>query len=362
MTTIFVISPKGFNIGNHAIHLGMQHFLREAFGEVINLISIPASSRYEVHQRTGLTKSTVHEINQFGDGVIVGGGNLYENGELDLDPHALEALEVPLMLFSLSAGRIYNRGHKLVRRTDAMADDRVRALNKKSAISLARDKHTLAYLHQVGADHAELGGCPTIFLNLISQRIPTIPESDRSGALVSVRNPSLMNIPLPLQGRVHNDVQRIIKGLRALGYDRIRLFCHDHRDIPFAVSFPEVDFVYTDDIYTYLGLLRNCAINVTYRLHSALPCLSFGRPFIKISYDERSTSLMDTVGMDEWNINMIDEPDLWEEIAKKHDDIDNLPRLREAAKPVWDSLRGTMSNAFARFASQVADQRGLRNG
>src|SRR5665647_1466823 len=117
MITLFCVRPKGFNVGNDAIYLGMQHFLYEAFGEVVNLVSLPATKRYDSVAHAGLTARSIHEINQYGDGVIVGGGNLYENGELDVDLDALEALRVPLMLFSLSRGRIYGRRDELVDRT-----------------------------------------------------------------------------------------------------------------------------------------------------------------------------------------------------------------------------------------------------
>jgi hypothetical protein len=121
MITLFLIRPKGFNVGNDAIYLGTQHFIYEAFGEVVNLISLPATSRYESQAKAGLTARTIHEINQYGHGVILGGGNIYENGELDIDLDALEALEPPLMLFSLSRGRVYNRQRQLKDRTDAMS-------------------------------------------------------------------------------------------------------------------------------------------------------------------------------------------------------------------------------------------------
>ena len=42
MINLFCIRPKGFNVGNDAIYLGLQHFLYGAFGEVVNLISLPA--------------------------------------------------------------------------------------------------------------------------------------------------------------------------------------------------------------------------------------------------------------------------------------------------------------------------------
>ena len=45
-------------------------------------------------------QQTIYEINQYGDGVIV--GEIFENGELEVDINALETLEVPMMLFHLS--------------------------------------------------------------------------------------------------------------------------------------------------------------------------------------------------------------------------------------------------------------------
>ena len=169
MINLFSIRPKGFNVGNDAIFMGLQYFIYQTFGEVVNIISLPATSRYETHQSAGLRARTIHEINQYGDGVIIGGGNLYENGELDVDLTALDALEVPCMLFSISSGRIYNRKGELVNRTDTMPKNIIQALHKKVKYSLARDHATCSYLHDLGCNNAEVGGCPTIFLDILSE-------------------------------------------------------------------------------------------------------------------------------------------------------------------------------------------------
>ena len=76
MINLFCIRPKGFNVGNDAIYLGLQHFLCGAFGEVVNLISLPATAKYESHATAGLTGKTIYEINQYGHGVTVGGAIL----------------------------------------------------------------------------------------------------------------------------------------------------------------------------------------------------------------------------------------------------------------------------------------------
>lgn len=353
MITLFCIRPKGFNVGNDAIYLGMQHFIYEAFGELVNLITLPATSRYESQAKAGLTARTIHEINQYGHGVIVGGGNLYENGELEVNVDALETLEPPLLLFSLSRGRIYNRQGKLVDRTDAMPERIIRALDRKASGALARDEATAAYLRQIGCQHTAVGGCPTVFLDRMVGRLPRLPLSKRGFALVSIRNPALMSIPLWRQSQVHNDVVSLIRFLRDAGHEDVRLLCHDHRDLPFAASFPGVDYIYTGDVHTYLAVLRSCSINITYRLHAFLPCVAFGVPAIKISYDERALSLIETAGLGSWNIDMVQSSDLLAEIGNRYGRLDELQSLREQAQERWHGLYARMDKAFHEFASRV---------
>ncbi len=357
MFNLFCIRPKGFNIGNEAIFMGLQHFIHAAFGQVVNLISLPATSRYESQAKGGLTAKTIYEINQYGHGVIVGGGNLYENGELDVTLDALKSLEVPLMLFSLSRGRVYNRRNELVERTDVMPDRVLKALHERADYSLARDAVTHQHLRSIGCANAQLGGCPTLFLHRIEQHLPPSFAHDRGEVLISVRHPSLMNIPLQKQAQVVNDIRGIVAHLRATGRNDIRLLCHDHRDLAFAASFPDLEYVYTGDIYTYLSLLRACALNITYRLHSALPCFSFGTPAIHIGYDERANSLMDTVGLGAWNLDMVTAKDTVAEVADRISRLAEFPAVRERAMVEWEKYHSIMSAAFTGFAADVTKYR-----
>ena len=353
MKNLFCIRPKGFNVGNDAIYMAMQHFIYNAFGEVVNLISLPATSRYENHANAGLTSRTIYDINQYGHGVIIGGGNLYENGELDVNLDALQALEVPMMIFSVSRGRVYNRSLNLVARTDTMPDRVMQALDQKSCAALFRDHATGDHLKKIGCKHTDVGGCPTVFLDRIAHRLPQVPENLAETALVSVRIPSLMSIPLDRQSQVYGDIQRIIELLRARGFQDTRLLCHDHRDIAFAASFSGIDYVYTGDVYTYLAMLRECALNVSYRLHSFLPCMSFGRPTIKISYDERALSLIETVGLDDWNINMVEQPNVAEQVVNRLDRLSELNERRAELKSDWHSMYCRFDRQFREFAQHV---------
>ena len=353
MITLFNIRPRALNVGNDIIALGLRAFVKEAFGDIVNLISLPATAKYEAHAKAGLDAATIYEINQYGHGVIVGGGNLYENGELQFDQNALAALDAPLMLFSLSMGRIYGRLDRLVRRTNAMPDDRVRALNEKALVSFARCGATHDYLKGLGITKAALGGCPTLFLDELADRLPDIPEPSRGQVLLSIRNPALMSIPLAPRSRVREDICAIVDLLVERGWGQPRLLCHDYRDIEFAASFNGLEFIYADDAATFLSLLRSARLNVTYRLHSALPCFAFGTPCVKISYDERALSLMETAGYGDWNIDMVKTPHVAAAVADRLDRLSALPAIRAAAQPRWAALRGSMRAGFADFAAAV---------
>lgn len=360
MITLFNIRPKGFNVGNDAINMGMQYYLYEAFGEVVNIITLPATSRYESHASAGLTKRTIHEINQYGDGVIIGGGNLYENGEIEVDLDSLKALDVPMMIVSVSRGRIYNRRLELVNRTDVLPDRVIKALNEKARHSLARDKATHAHIQGLGCPHSVVGGCPTIFLDRTASQLPELPDKD-VGVLISVRHPNLMSIPLSKQAQVQADIRQMVDFLKGEGHQRIRILCHDHRDISFAASFGDLEYVYTGDVYSYLAMLKSCSLNISYRLHSALPCLAYERPVIKISYDERAMSLMDTIGYDDWNIKMIETPSVIDAIRDRYARLGELPAMKQDAKPVWDTLDKAMMDAFTNFAADVAGHKARTN-
>ncbi len=352
MRNIYCVRPKGFNIGNDLIFMALSHFLRSAFEEGVNLISLPATDKYEVHKKAGITAQTVYEINQYGDGVIVGGGNLYENGQLEISPPALSALEVPLMLFSLSRGKIYNQKLAMVDRTDVMSDERIVMLNRRADISLSRDRATKEYIDQLGCANV-LGGCPTLFVSEIPRHLIPLPEGHRTDALISIRTPSLMSIPIYHQFRVRDDILKIVDYLRSHGYERVKFLCHDHRDIPFAASFRDVDYLYTEDVYTYLTMLKNTRLNITYRLHAFLPCLAMDVPSIKISYDQRGFSMVETVGLAEWNVNMFDEH-MVDEVVDRIGSTAKLEGLKQTLRPtVWQQLKETIEAHFSAFASKV---------
>ncbi|MBD0321512.1 MAG: polysaccharide pyruvyl transferase family protein [Gemmatimonadetes bacterium] len=350
MITLFSVRPKGFNVGNEAIYVGLRHLLRQEFGGLLNLVQVPAADSAEPGALSGLRARTVHEMNLYGHGVVVGGGNLYENGGLAVDADALGALRPPLMLFSLSHGRIYDHRHRLVRRTDELPGRVIAALNERSAVSLARDEATLSHLRSLGLAEAMLGGCPTL---LLDQAVEWREGRRDGGTLLSIRNPQLMSVPLGDQARVHREVLHLIEALNADGHGPVRVLCHDTRDLAFACTLGDVEYILPDDVFSYLELLRSARLVVSFRLHAFLPCLSFGTPAVNISYDERSVSMVRTLGLESWDINFVHTPNLVCEVRDRCSRLGALAELREAAQPRWSGLEAVMRGAVSSFASLV---------
>ena len=343
MITVFCVRPRGSNVGNEAIFIGLRHLLRQAFGGFVNVVSVPATGG-------GFTAQTVHQMNLYGHGVVVGGGNLFENGQLDLDLQALRMLRPPLMLFSLSHGRIYDHRHALVPRTDSMPDGHVAALHAQARRAVARDDATLEHLRAIGVDKAQLGGCPTILLAQVALPDVGLGPEVAGGTLLSIRHPQLMSIPLRDQARLHATIVGIREALDRDGWGPVRVLCHDTRDLEFASSLGDLEYVLADDVYAHLELLRRARLVVTFRLHAFLPCMSFGTPAVNISYDERSSSLVRTIGLSAWDVDYVRSRDVVAEVRERCQRLPDLEGLRAAAQPKWRELETVMRGAMQEFA------------
>lgn len=355
MINIFNIRPKGLNVGNDAIFVAMRHYIYKAFGSLVNIIEIPATKRYETGGLAGLTSKTIYEMNRSGDGVILGGGNLYENGEIDIDTESLKALDIPLMVYSVSRGRIFNKNKKLVDRTDVISDSKLRAISDAADLNLVRDTATSSYIsNNLNIDNVSVGACPTLFLGKyinFSIEENFIKKFISDKVVISIRNPNLMSIPANYQQQVRDDINDMIDyANRKLDKEAI-ILCHDLRDIDYAESI-SCDHIYTGDVYTYLTIIKLSYLLITYRLHSFLPALSYKKNAIKISYDERALSLIDTYSLGSWNINML-EDNVMDSVIDRIDNMDKLNELIETNQTEWSLIDKKIENGFNDFASLV---------
>lgn len=332
------------NIGNDVINVATSALLYETFGDDLGIVNIPAVAGGAYG---GLTSRQVHDMNRLADGVVIGGGNLFENGQITVDKRAVEALTTPMIMLGLSHGRILGRDGKYVDRTDSLPGDQIALLTRKSVASLVRDHASQELMRRHGAD-AEVGGCPTQFM---SANPPNLANDGR--ILVSVRHPHRMSVPPALQWRIPEDVRRLISVLKAEFGDKVMLVCHDYVDLEFAAGFPEAELIYFDDATRYLDALRRCRLSVTYRLHAFLPCLSFGVPSIHLSYDERGRAMTACAGMADWDVDITSGVDVVAEVMSRARDLDAYRRAREAARDATEQMRRTTLSALQRFAAAV---------
>ncbi len=342
----FHITPigKGYNIGNFAISLAIRRTLSIIYPGC-TIITIPAFGQRD----SGISKSLVYEANQWADGLIVGGGNLYENNELNIDFNALLSLKVPIAIFSVSIGRIYYRDNILNRRSDSIKDEDLVKLHKFTTRSISRDVSTQKYLESIGIENSTLGACPTLNLSSIIN-FKFSKEVDDENIFLSIRNPELMNIPRKLKLELPSIIIKISELIKDKYGFYPKLLCHDQRDISFASSFENLEFFYTSDVYEYLQLLKNTKLVISMRIHATLPCLSYGTPVINLSYDERAMSLMETIGFSEWDINLVlNQKDSLEMIGKRLNNLNKLQYLRNENANIWKVYKDIQFEALSIF-------------
>lgn len=357
MYTIANIRPFGHNVGNAAISFAMKNMIHDTFGRLVSFVEYPATRKYD-SSKAGLTPQVVHEINRFADGVIIGGGNLFENNEIDIDSVALKNLQPPIMLFSNSRGRIYDRYGRLTERTDVIPDQKLISLIEKADISLSRDSATSNFISKLGDfSNDDVGYCPTINTGKYTSLLPTLPEKESVGVLISVRSPSLMNIPYRLQNRITSDIEDCIDLLRSEGYKRIRLLCNDSRDLDFANSFrfsKKVDTVFTSDVYLYLAMLKQAELVVSYRLHATLPSISMSTPTVNISYDERAICLFNDLQLNDHHINLVETGDnFMHELKKRVEDSNGIYKDYSTILKEWKNFSDIQFESLQNFESLI---------
>jgi hypothetical protein len=334
---IFFFRPTTRNIGNDIIGYATAELLYEVFGTATNIVSIPALKGL---QFGGLTARQIYDVNRLADAVVLGGGNLFENGQITYDAQAVDAMCRPMVLMALSHGRVYGRDGELEKRTDALPSAAIRHLVQRAAVSMVRDKASRKILGDLGAE-VVVGGCPTLFLPPNETNVE--PTGD---VIISVRHPFRMSVQPKLQWRIADDVRRLIVALQAEFSRPVRLACHDYIDIEFAAGFPDATPIYFDDIGRYISALRSCTLHVSYRLHGFMPCLAFGSPSIHLSYDERGRSMLETVGMESWDIDLLKEKDCVSAVMDRVHELDSYRAARLAALPLIEQLRETTINGL----------------
>ena len=114
-----------------------------------------------------------------------------------------------------------------------------------------------------------------------------------------------------------------------------------------------MEYIYTDDTHRYFSILQNCSLNISYRLHATLPCMAFGIPSIKISYDERAISLMNSLGLGEWNIEQLNVPSVLNAVKDRYQRLNSYKTMLSDLRPEWEKIYTNFQTSFHQFADEV---------
>jgi polysaccharide pyruvyl transferase WcaK-like protein len=356
---LFSVRPNTTNVGNDLIALGTELLVRRAWDGPVDLVSLPAAGDGRGAKTAGLNARNVYEANQLADAMLVGGGNVLENGALAVDPTALRALQIPMALLAISSGRVRGRDGELHPRTDAEPPAAVAALCRRSLPPLVRDDATAELLRELGIEDVVVAGCPSLLLGQLGDELPEPDPSLDGAALVSLRHPKLMSIPYADQARVHRQVEQLIGTLSA-GYERAVLVCHDFQDLAFAEAFADVAEVrYTEDARELLAWLRGAAVTVGYRLHGFLACVALGVEALHLSYDERGTAMIATLGLGDYDVALHTTADVAGTVHERLAGLAGVPP-RVAAAAVLERLEAAQMAGMRALHAQAAAHRALR--
>lgn len=363
---LFSFRPQTTNVGNDLIALGTDVLLEQAWGGPVDVVSLPSAGAGRGVKTAGLNARNVYEANLLADAVLIGGGNVFENGALLVDHTALDALQVPMMLLAASAGRVSGRDGGLHPRTDSVAPQVIARLCGHAQPLLVRDEVTARLLDDLGIGHVVVAGCPSLLLGRLDGATRPEPDPTLAGAaLLSLRHPKLMSVPYADQGRVHHQVEQLIARLAA-DHGRVVLLCHDYQDLAFAAEFTgpdaatRVEVRYTEDARQLLGWLLGCAVSVGYRLHGFLACVALGVPALHLSYDERGTAMIETLGLDDYDLPLHTTDHVADAVAERLVDLDGIPPGVAAAATV-QRLGDALADGVGALAMRAADHRALRS-
>jgi hypothetical protein len=343
---IAIIRPFGGNVGNHVINRSLKYLVKECTSsDNINFIDIPASRKLDSGIFSGIDKNTVLYLNELADGVIVGGGNLYENGELDVDEVALNSLTAPLMLFSNSIGRIIGRSGNYIARTDHIKKSSLMQLTNKAELSLSRDSQTQYLLKSNFGCESEVGYCPTIHVKN-AYELTDLPLKENL-VYISIRNPDRISGSEHHKYIVGQSLENIIN-YQVQKKEPPVILCNDLRDLRYAEYLKQrfgVNYEFTNDDQEFIQKLNNAKFVFSFRLHTTIPCTSIGTPVLSVSYDERANSLLNDIGLQDINIDLTINTDV--NLDEKVNKIVNMGSKDLTKK--WPEISSFQMNRMAQF-------------
>lgn len=351
---VFCLRPRPGNLADEAVFDALRRHLRAAFGPWVNLISLPLGG--DPLGRAGLTSRTVYELNHCAHGLVIcGSADARSPDGLDFDPHALEALDLPILGLNWSGRSGTGEDGAPVLRTLGLREDHLRALASRAEWLLVADPPTLEGLRAGGADHAVFGGSPT--LSLEPEPLAWEEAHPDVGVLVTVRDPARMGIPATHRAEFVGALRDLLSALRRQGHAQVRLLCVDAGDLAFATSVARADFLYVDQVGALMDRLRHCDLHITFREDVALLCAALGHAFVHFACGPDTRRPLEAAGLWQWSMDLDDLSGLGARALRQASRFGELSALRLAALPAWAQAERITARQFRRFCAAVLDRR-----
>ncbi len=351
---VFCLRPRAGNLADEAVFGVVRSHVRSAFGPWVNLISLPLGG--DPLGRAGLTSRTVYDLNHCAHGVIIcGSADARSTESLDFDPQALENLDLPILGLGWAGQSYVDAEGTPAMRVLGLRADHQRALAARTSWLLCRDAPTRAWLQSVGAEHAVLGGCPT--LTLEPEAIAWEEAHPDTGVLITVRDPARMGIPASNRAEFVGALRDLIATLRRQGHASVHLLCVDAQDLAFATSLARADFLFVDQFSTFTDRLRHAELHITFREDAALMCAALGHPFVHFACGADTRRPLEMAGLWQWSMGLDDLSGLGVRALQQAARFGELDALRIAALPAWADFERVTARQFRRFAQAVLDRR-----
>lgn len=302
------ICPSTQNKGDDFVAIGIKKLFYELIPN-IDYRQIAANSKIDFNNFRigGITKNTIDLLNS-SDLIVVGGSNLYETMQIEIEVDSLDKLIKPVILIGIGTGWDF----KSPRPPQFSTENEyvIKKLHDKAIGSSVRDKMTKRVLENIGIDNVTVTGCPAALI--YNQPLKKAEDQNIYISCLPYRmfEPQSFDPRINLWRASYKRKRAItnsyFKLLKLLDFHKIpfKIFVTDFRDIPIAQkNNHDKEVIVSSEPQELLMRLNEATTVIGYRLHSCIPSVGMGIPIVPIIADGRSMAFVETFELSELSVN-----------------------------------------------------------
>ena len=359
VSTVFCFAPPPGNLADEAMVRVVRRHMRDAFGPFVNIVRIGWGS--DGLGRGGLTSRTVFELNHCGHGVVFcGTADTLREEVPRVDAPALEALDLPLLGVGWGGRAGFDVDGRARLNVLGLPDATAAAMSRRAGLILARDSRVVDAVTALGGRHVQNTGCPTLAL----EPAPLAWEaaSPDSGVLLSVRDPARMVMPASRRADFVSALRDLLVVLRKQVHPVVRLLCHDAADLAFCASMSRADFLYCDELDTWIDRVRHARLHISLRDDATRLCAALAVPCVPVVCGSDERRALAATGLGAAAVELDAESGFGTlnaqvlEAARASSARWDGARLEASVE--WEAQERLTASGFRRFARAVRARRG----